>query len=257
MTKYNYKSASDLVKWCKVQLKSNTKYELGGIGRYKGKTRIFDCIGLIKCFLWHDYTTENASYYGQTCPDFNCEQMINRATEKGRINSIPEIPGLIVYQYGHVGVYIGNGEVIEATSAFGGKVVKSYFKGNHAGNKRTTWTHWFKMPELTYKKATTKKAKYTLDQMVIRVVNGVYGNGTKRKAGIEAEGWDYATVQTAVNNYIAKNQKQTGKKYTLEQMVIKTLNGDFGNGEARKKAITSTGWDYDTVQKAVNERLSK
>lgn len=257
MTKYNYTNANDLVKWCKEQLKKDTVYELGGIGRYKGNIRIFDCIGLVKCFLWHDYSQNNPDYYGKTCPDYNCEQMLARAVDSGNIRTIPETPGVIVYQRGHVGVYIGNGEVIEATAAFGGKVVKSYFKGNHTGNKRTTWTHWFKMPELTYKKTTTKKAKYTLDQMVLRVVNGLYGNGTKRKEAIEAEGWSYATVQKAVNEYIAKNQNKTGKKFTLEQMINKTLNGDFGNGEARKKAITSTGWDYATVQQAVNERLSK
>lgn len=256
MSNYNYRSASDLVKFCKEQLKRTTRYELGGIGRYAGSVRIFDCIGLIKCFIWHNYSQDNSEYYGKTCPDYNCEQMFARAKEKGRINTIPDQAGIIVYQRGHVGVYIGNGEVIEATAAFGGKVVKSYFKGDHTGNKRTTWTHWFKMPELVYKPAT-KKSKYTLDEMVLRVVNGLYGNGAARKAAIEAEGWQYITVQNAVNEYIADNQGKTGKKYTLPQMVNKVINGDFGNGVARKKAIESTGWDYDTVQAAVNERLNK
>lgn len=257
MASYDYTKATDLVKWCKVQLKSNTRYELGGIGRYEGNTRIFDCIGLIKCFLWHDYP-KVTDKYGVTCPDYNCEQMIARAKKKGKIDTIPEIPGLIVYQYGHVGVYIGNGEVIEATAAFGGKVVKSYFKGAHKGNKRTTWTHWFKMPELTYPSAKkTKPKQYTLDQMVLRVLNGIYGNGALRKQKVEEAGWDYATVQKAVNEKIAQNQGKTGRKYTLAQMVNKTIAGDFGNGSTRKKAIESTGWDYDTVQKAVNEKLSK
>ncbi len=149
---YDYTSASDLVSWCKEQYKKANIYRLGGIGRYENGVRIFDCVGLIKCFMWHDYSEKNASYYGKTCPDKNETGFFNEASEKGTIDTIPEILGLMVYQPGHIGVYIGNGQVIESTAAFEKKIVITYFKGNHPDTsyKRTTWTHWFKMPYLNY-----------------------------------------------------------------------------------------------------------
>lgn len=174
---YNYTKASDLVAWCLKQKQMDNKYRLGGIGRYENGVRTFDCIGMIKCFMWHDYSSSNASYYGKTCPDQNCEGMFALAKEKGPIATIPEIPGVIVYQKGHVGVYLGKGEVVECTAAFGGKIVLSYFKGSHTGNKRTTWTHWFKMPGLDYAAAKANN---------IAVVEYMTINGSKRFLNVYA-----------------------------------------------------------------------
>lgn len=152
---YDFKSANDLVKWAKVQLDSPNYYLNGGIGRYDGNKRTFDCCGLFKCFMWHDYpNNDGPSCYNKTQKDYNCEQLIAEATEKGPISTIPEIPGVLVYMKGHMGIYIGNGEVIESTGAkFDGvnsKIYKTYFKGNNTGYKRATWTHWFKSPNLNY-----------------------------------------------------------------------------------------------------------
>ena len=45
-------------------------------------------------------------------PDVSANGLYNAAIEKGPIATLPEIKGLIVSKNGHVGVYIGNGEVI-------------------------------------------------------------------------------------------------------------------------------------------------
>lgn len=158
---YDFKSASDLVKWSLVQYKNKNRYKTGGIGRYdKDGTRQFDCSGLFKCFMWHDYHTNNAKYYGKTQKDLSCEELLAEANEKGAIDKIPELPGVIVYQKGHVGIYIGDGKVIEATAkkydGKNGKIYKTYFKGNgkDCDGKRITWTHWFKSPYLNYESIT-------------------------------------------------------------------------------------------------------
>lgn len=154
---YDFTKASDLVKWAEEQYKKKNRYKSGGIGRYDSDgTRQFDCCGLFKCFMWHDYHTKNASYYGKTQKDLSCEGLLAEAKEKGPISTIPEIPGVLVYMKGHMGIYVGNGKVIESTVAkFDGKkgrIYKTYFKGEgkNCDGKRATWTKWFKSPYLTY-----------------------------------------------------------------------------------------------------------
>lgn len=152
---YDYTSPADLCSWAEQQLSRKTIYQLGGIGRYDSSSRrVFDCVGLIKCFLWHDYGPGNTGYYGKTAPDINADQMYSKATVKGPVDTIPEIPGLLVWQQGHIGIYIGGGQVIEATAkrwgSVGGCVVKSQFINKSAAMYRETWTHWLKCPFLMY-----------------------------------------------------------------------------------------------------------
>lgn len=60
----------------------------------------------------------------------------------GVIGTIPEIPGIAVRFDGHVGVYIGNGYVVEERGfAYG--CVKTRLKDRK-------WTHWYKLPFINY-----------------------------------------------------------------------------------------------------------
>lgn len=47
-------------------------------------------------------------------PDIGANQMYYNAKESGPISTMPDIPGLAVWHEGHIGVYIGGGQVIEA-----------------------------------------------------------------------------------------------------------------------------------------------
>lgn len=108
---------------------------------YIGK-RTADCVGLIKGYSWYDPQTESFGYAVNGMPDLSANQIYEFASEKGSIDTIPEIPGLLVWMDGHVGIYIGNGEVIEAM-------------GTHYGVVRTQlsrrgWKAWAKVPGITY-----------------------------------------------------------------------------------------------------------
>lgn len=76
--------------------------------------RVHDCVGLIKGYLWSE-TPESAPQYGQT-PDVAVSGLYAACSRKGDIGSIPEIPGVCVFKkdMGHVGVYMGQGMVVEA-----------------------------------------------------------------------------------------------------------------------------------------------
>ncbi|WP_281627485.1 hypothetical protein [Traorella massiliensis] len=252
---YDYTSASDLVSWCKEQKNKANAYRLGGIGRYENGVRIFDCVGLIKCFMWHDYSEKNASYYNKEVPDKNETGFFNEATEKGSIDTIPEIPGLMVYQPGHIGVYLGNGEVIEATAAFDKKIVITYFKGNHPDTsyKRTTWTHWFKMPYLNYdvQEETNGEFAHTLGE-------------TLRFTTCYRSSTDAATIK----NYIPASQmlRDSGKitrclkvngisAYLLDDGLCWVNDGDIAGGstvsseiKVGDKVTPTSRYSYEGVQ---------
>ena len=106
-------------------------------------TRGFDCSGLINNFrmggLEHYRFQENL--------DWNSQMLFEGAMEKGGIQSLPELRGVCLYLKGHVGIYVGNGDVIESTSnpKFGNGVVKTKVTDRE-------WTHWFCCPGISYEK---------------------------------------------------------------------------------------------------------
>ena len=108
--------------------------------------RTADCIGLIKGYGWYSPETGEIHYGTNGMPDVGANAMFNLATEKGTISKIPEIPGLAVWHEGHIGIYIGQGEVVEAMGTRYG-VVKTKLQ-----NRR--WTHWLKIPCITYLEET-------------------------------------------------------------------------------------------------------
>jgi len=95
-----------------------------------------DCVGLIKGYYWGA-----GNYVAST--DVNADMMYRRASEKGTISNMPDIEGLCVHKDGHIGVYIGNGQVIEAHGTKYGVILTPL----HGG---TDWTHWLKCPYIDY-----------------------------------------------------------------------------------------------------------
>ena len=163
------KNNLDLVKWALHAEKSGWGYVWGTYGEvltdalYQSKAgqypdevgsyadiieqnwlgrRTADCVGLIKGYGWLDPDTKQIEYGSNGMLDVGADTMYANATEKGEISTIPEIPGLAVWHEGHIGVYIGDGEVVEAMGTPYG-VVKTQLAGSR-------WTHWLKVPYITY-----------------------------------------------------------------------------------------------------------
>ncbi len=104
--------------------------------------RTADCVGLIKGYGWYDAESGKINIGSNGMQDVSANGMFQSATEKGTIDTLPEIPGLAVWHDGHIGIYIGNGEVIEAMGTQYG-VVKTQLENGG-------WTHWLKIPYITY-----------------------------------------------------------------------------------------------------------
>lgn len=102
--------------------------------------KVHDCSGLIEGYLMSESTTAAPKYI--KAYDYSANGLRAACKEKGNIDTIPEIPGICVFFDGHVGIYIGNGEVIEARGhAYG--VVKTKLKDR-------PWKWWGKHPNITY-----------------------------------------------------------------------------------------------------------
>lgn len=111
--------------------------------RYVGKDYLgFDCSGLIKNFMMgglHGFRFDREL-------DGNTAWLFAHAEHTGSAASLPEVPGLCLYMEGHVGIYVGGGQVVEATSnaRFGFGVVQTSLSDR-------TWSSWFTCPGIYYK----------------------------------------------------------------------------------------------------------
>lgn len=120
--------------------------EAGGEMRKVGEKwlgkRVCDCIGLIKSYTCYNSDSGEIVAGSNGFTDCGANSIWSSITESGPISSMPETPGLAVWMDGHIGVYIGNGEVIEAQgTAYG--VVKTELNGRG-------WTKWLKIPNIKY-----------------------------------------------------------------------------------------------------------
>lgn len=98
-----------------------------------GKNYGCDCSGLIKSYLFQDGYD---SFF-----DFNSSMFLSYATEKGPISTLPERTGICLFMEGHVGIYLGNGQVVEATNnaRYGDGVLLTELDGRG-------FSHWFSCP---------------------------------------------------------------------------------------------------------------
>lgn len=117
-------------------------YQYARMKKYKSQLgeRVHDCVGLIKGYLWSENPWSVPKY--NVSQDVSANGMLAKCREKGKISSMPEIPGILVFMSGHVGIYTGDGKVIEA-------------RGFHYGVVETRlaerpWTSWGKCPWITY-----------------------------------------------------------------------------------------------------------
>lgn len=122
------------------------RYVYGAYGQISGNTRIIDCSGLIKSYLWWTNDSSNPKAFAvPVSGNMIATATVSGTVDRNNMNSIPNIHGLIMYHEGHVGVYVGNNMAVDCRNATSGM---RYQKVCGPGGYR--WTHWFKLPQVQY-----------------------------------------------------------------------------------------------------------
>ncbi|MFV0519424.1 MAG: hypothetical protein ACK5LY_04015 [Lachnospirales bacterium] len=118
----------------------------------------FDCVNVIKAILWgwngdKSKTYGGAKYASNGVPDIGADTMITKCSSISTDFSKVEI-GEVVWLKGHIGVYIGNGKVIECTPSFdnGVQITACGNIGIISGLNTRKWTSHGKLPYISYVK---------------------------------------------------------------------------------------------------------
>lgn len=85
-----------------------------------------------------------------------------------------------------------------------------------------------------------------IDEFAQKVVDGIAeGFGLKASSG----------SSTSTSTSKPSSGSSSSSKKSISQVAKEVINGEWGNGDARKKKLESAGYDYDAVQKEVNKQL--
>lgn len=215
-------------------------------------------------------------------PSLNCnaENFIERArnTYGLEISPVPTLGGIMVWQKGatlsgndgagHVAVVekiIDSNTIYTGESGYGSSAFWNSTRRNSNGRWGLGSGYTFrgcivnpavgKITAPTTNTSNTDIANKSVDELAKEVIDGKYGNGDARK---NALGSRYSEVQAKVNEMLAGNSKPSTPtpapkpQVDILELVKKTIRGDFGNGEVRRKAL---GSNYDEVQRQVNLNL--
>lgn len=138
----------------------------GKINAASADTFGFDCVNLIKALLWGwvgDVTAPygGAIYSSNGVPDINDDMMIAACNEISTDFS-KIATGEVVWMQGHIGVYVGDGLVVECTPIWGDGVQITACNCDKAGYNRRDWVKHGKLPYVTYEAAEEPELWYRI-----------------------------------------------------------------------------------------------
>ena len=189
----------------------------------KGKGFIFDCVGLIKGILW-GWSGDLSKAYGGAgyaingVPDIGADDMIRRCKDVSTdFKSIAV--GEVVWLSGHIGIYIGDGLVVESTPKWknGVQITAVRNIGRKQGYNDRKWVKHGKLPYITYNNDEED------ENMTQEQFNEMMDNYLKDLAKAEPDKWSREAREWAEKNGIIKGDDKGNKMYkkpcTREEMV--------------------------------------
>ena len=176
--------------------------------------RVHDCIGLIKGYLWSKTPMSEPLY--NPSQDVSADGILAKCKEKGNISTIPELPGVLVFSPQHVGVYIGNGYVVEARGHKYG-VVKTKLS-------ERSWKSWGKCPWIEYEES---KKTTTAENLVLSFQQAALADDKTLLPQYGADG-EYGS-ETAAAMKVCVVKRRLVYKYKNCTKLVQRLLGFTGN----------------------------
>lgn len=173
--------------------------------------KVHDCVGLIEGYFWCDDANDVTPVYcSNSFPDVSADMLASRCKRKSYdMKAMPEVKGLALFTAGHVGVYAGNGKVIEARNHKTGVI-----ESNLSDLK---WRSWAYIDGLEYVSE--------IDGKVVLVDNG-HGWDTKGKCSPDKtlREWEYARI-------IARGVVDGCKEHGIDARLLVTEDNDISLDE--------------------------
>ena len=223
-------TAIQLVEKVKSVANNATEYKLGTFGNKKtnGKTQ-WDCSGLLKGILWG--YPENGKYASNGVLDQNADTIISNCLNVSNDFSNIEV-GEIVWIEGHMGIYIGNGYVIEATPKWNNGVQITTYKNISNGQKERKWLKHGKSPYIKYPQVDS------IENWIVRLQSEC------NNQGFSNQNVDGITGTVTLKGCPLLLNKSQGNITALVQERLNSLGYDCGdidgiNGNNTQKAIKS------------------
>lgn len=203
----------------------------------KANEVVTDTIGLIKGFAWTNGGEDIIMRRGtecalvpykigdNNCPDKSVNGMFSWATTQkvqwGPIDTLPEIPGLIITANDKLAIYEGKGYIIEA-SRKKGQVVREKLNS-------FDWDFWYELPFLSYEEevvvlSTEEKEAFVLqlNGLVIATSNALYreeANEDSKFLGVINKGTQLEAYNDSTSKWVhIKNGEKEG--YSPSELFI-------------------------------------
>lgn len=227
-------TAQQLVDRVKLIANTNTTYKLGTFGNkiINGRTA-WDCSGLLKGILWG--YPDSGKYQSNDVHDQNADTIISKCNNVSTDFS-NLLLGEIVWMKGHMGIYVGNGKVIEATPKWDNGVQVTTCGNVVNGSKSRKWLKHGKSPHIDYG---------VLDKVSKPIVSNSWIARLQQECN--NQGYSSQTVDGIAGNKTLAGcpllgTKSRGKITALLQEYLNGLGYDCGkidgiNGKNTQKAI--------------------
>jgi len=189
----------------KIEKSPTVYYSVSGGAwcKWNGNSWNMDCVCMVKGILWgFDFNKQashgGAIYLSNGVKDDNADGIMKRCYNISRDFSHIEY-GELMHMDGHVGIYIGNGQVVEATKAWESKVqisqVSNDGRRSRNGVTRGYWKEHGKLEYIDYN-APVDPYKERVKELQ-RTLNEQYG------CGLAVDGsFGNLTYRACMNNYL-------------------------------------------------------
>lgn len=243
------------------------KYRSACYGQFVNGTRSSDCSGLIKSYFWWTGKTTDPRP-GLVSVAGSSSGMLSSASSKGTIkysdpSSLPRIHGLILYQPGHVGVYVGDNMAVDNRTTGTNMKYEKVF-----GRSTPKWTMWLKLPQISY--PTTgfvtfngNKYYYENGQYVINTTKTIAGttytfgsSGTITSSSGAAKPQTEVSTTSVVSTATTATKTAAVRKQAAKATVVKTtvvsyadLKVDSKSDDIKKlqQRLKDLGYYYESV----------